>query len=154
LLVRRNRPPQMHHQIEGRMLKLPRMACRATLAALLLLAAVLVTHLPLRAAEPEQPASRLALEIQPKLVERALAELQPTAEPSGHLYFVGFAGYGPAAVFKREVVAVQELFNERFGTRGRSVALINHISTVHDVPLASAQNLERVLQYLGRLMHP
>ena len=89
---------------------------------------------------------------QSELVDRALSEVTPSSDGVRHLYFVGFAGYGAAAVFKREVVAVRELFNERFGTKGRSLALINHTSTLNDVPLASPQNLERVLQHLGRVM--
>jgi hypothetical protein len=140
---------------EGHMLKLPNTACRVSGVALVVVAALLIAHGPPLAAQPRlQPDTQVALAAQPELVDRALASLQPPADTARHLYFVGFAGYGPAAVFKREVVAVQELFNERFGTRGRSVALINHASTVGDVPLASPQNLERVLQHLGRLMDP
>ncbi len=47
---------------------------------------------------------------------------------------------------------MRQLFDERFGTRGRSLALINHRSTVNDVPLATPDNLERVLQHLGKLI--
>lgn len=91
---------------------------------------------------------------QPAMVERVLSELQPSSRGAHQLYFVGFAGYGPEAVFKREVVAVRKLFNERFGTEKRSVALINHVSTTDEFPLASAQNLERVLRHLGQIMDP
>jgi Peptidase C13 family len=130
--------------------KLLKTACRVSAAAMLVL---LLAHAPQLAAEPGQQADyQVALATQPELVDRALAELQAPQDATPHLYFVGFAGYGPAGVFKREVVAVRELFNERFGTKGRSVALINHISTMHDVPLASPQNLDRVLQHVGRLM--
>jgi hypothetical protein len=160
------------------MLKLPSTACRAGIAAALMFAGLLVGDAPSDAAErgPSQrdtPSNRqhdtranarvdrqldgnasnkAALAQQPELVARALAELQPSGDGKGHLYFVGFAGYGAAGVFKREVEAVRGLFNERFGTRGRSVALINHQSTVGDVPLASTQNLDRVLRHLGRIM--
>ncbi len=159
------------------MLKLPSTACRAGIAAALMFTGLLVCDAPSDAAEPrpsqrDAPSDRQhdtranaqvdrqldghaghkALAQQPELVERALAELQPSGDGKGHLYFVGFAGYGLAGVFKREVEAVRDLFNERFGTRGRSVALINHQSTVGDVPLASAQNLDRVLRHLGRIM--
>jgi len=89
---------------------------------------------------------------QPQLLERALAELQPTAPDRPSMYFVGFAGYGEEAVFKREVLAVRQLFDERFATRGRSVALINHRSTLADTPLANLANLEHVLARLGTLM--
>jgi hypothetical protein len=81
-----------------------------------------------------------------------LADVQPSRTGARQIFFVGFAGFGPQAVFKREVVAVQQLFHERFGTRGHSVALINHASTASDLPLASAPNLERVLAHLGGIM--
>jgi hypothetical protein len=91
---------------------------------------------------------------QPELLERALEQVQPTSNAQPHLYFLGFAGYGPQGVFKREVLAVRQLFDERFGTRGRSVALINNASTLDQVPLASTANLERALQHLGKIMDP
>jgi hypothetical protein len=88
---------------------------------------------------------------QPLLLGRALAGLRPGAvQPS--LYFVGFAGFGGQAVFKREVIAVRELFDRRFGTRGRSMALINHSSTLAEVPLASVSNLAQTLNHLGGVM--
>jgi peptidase C13-like protein len=91
---------------------------------------------------------------QPLLLEVALSTLQGTHEgESPHLYFVGFAGYGPEAVFKREVLAVRDLFDGRFGTRGRSLVLINHASTLDDIALASLANLDRALQHIGALMN-
>src|SRR5262249_40186406 len=54
---------------------------------------------------------------------------------------------------KREVLAVRQLFDERFGTRRRSLALVNHRSTVNDTPLATPDNLEQVLQHLGKLLN-
>jgi len=135
------------------MARFARATCRGGLAATAVAAVLLVG--PDRAPAAGcvlQPGIKAAQEAQPQLVECALAELQPSSPGSRQLYFVGFAGYGPEAVFKREVVAVRELFNERFGTRGRSVALINHATTVNEVPLASAQNLERVLRHLGGIM--
>jgi hypothetical protein len=90
---------------------------------------------------------------QAQLLERALARLQPSRPGRPQLYFVGFAGYGMQAVFKREVVAVRELFDAQFSTRGRSLALINHPTTLADVPLASVTNLDRALQHIGSLMN-
>jgi hypothetical protein len=90
---------------------------------------------------------------QPQLLERALAQLQPAAPGKSQLYFVGFAGFGAQAVFKREVLAVRQLFDERFGTQGRSVALVNHRSTLNDIPLANVANLTHVLDQLGKLMN-
>jgi hypothetical protein len=91
---------------------------------------------------------------QHELLRHSLAALQPAPARQPQIYFVGFAGYGRQAVFKREVLAVQQLFDDRFGTAGRSVTLVNHPSTAHDIPLASIDNLDSVLQQLGRLMDP
>jgi len=126
-------------------------ARRAGVASAAVIAALLLVLQQLSAAGSD---AEIAQRGQPASVEQALSELQPSADGSPQLYFVGFAGYGPEAVFKREVVAVRKLFNQRFGTAGRSVALINHASTVDEFPLASAQNLDRVLQHVGRIMDP
>jgi hypothetical protein len=95
---------------------------------------------------------KATLERQPQLLDRVLGQVQTEAATNPQLYFVGFAGFGSQAVFKREVIAVRQLFDERFGTKGRSVALINHRSTAAEIPLANAANLERVLQHLRGVM--
>lgn len=101
------------------------------------------------------PAADLAaaLRLQPRLLERALAPLQATrAGQPPQLFFVGFAGWGPEAVFRRETLAVRELFDARFDTKGRSLVLINHASTLGEVALASPGNLELALRRIGALM--
>ena len=89
---------------------------------------------------------------QPELLARTLAPLKATSANQRQIYFVGFAGYGRQAVFKREVLAVRQLFDDRFGTKERSVALVNHPSTVKEIPLASVGDLDGVLQHVGKLM--
>jgi Peptidase C13 family len=91
---------------------------------------------------------------QPQLLERTLQEIEPPSSDRPNLYFVGFAGFGREAVFKREVLAVQQLFDERFNTRGKSIPLINHPSTDDSVPLATLANLERTLRHVGGLLDP
>jgi hypothetical protein len=121
-------------------------------------AAVLVGSAPLAAQERGAEARpRIDIEatyyLQPQLLERALAELQRSGAGLPQLYFVGFAGYGTQAVFKREVLAVRELFDAQFSTKGRSLILVNHASTLADVPLANASNLDRALGHIGSLMN-
>jgi len=93
---------------------------------------------------------RATYDRQPQLLSGVLGGLQPASVGRPQLYFVGFAGFGGQAVFKREVLAVRQLFDERFGTQGRSLALINHESTLNDIPLATVPNLKHVLLHLGR----
>jgi hypothetical protein len=115
------------------------------------LLAVVVGWMPTTAAP--RPELQAIAARQPELLKRALGQLRaPSSQPQ--LYFVGFAGYGHQSVFKREVLAVRQIFDDRFGTTGRSLALVNHPSTVNDIPLASAPNLDVVLQHLGKLMNP
>lgn len=101
-----------------------------------------------------QRSSDAALGKQGHLLDQVLLEIEPAAPDRSNLYFVGFAGFGREAVFKREVQAVRLLFDERFATKGRSIALINHPSTIEQVPLATVANLERMLQHIGGLLDP
>jgi len=118
---------------------------------IVLFVCALLAGLPLRA--DRRPAmDGTTRHQQGQLLKQALSGLQPTTPDHARLYFVGFAGFGSQAVFKREVVAVRRLFDDRFGTAGRSVALINSESTRHEFPLANADNLDRVLRHLGTLM--
>ena len=104
-------------------------------------------------ADAQRPPEQQALtHRQSQLLERALAQLESASGNQPHIYFVGFAGYGREAVFKREVVAVRQLFDDRFGTKGRSISLINHPSTADEIALADVGNLDRALQHIGRLM--
>lgn len=91
---------------------------------------------------------------QPQLLEQALAGLEGArADQPPRLFFVGFAGYGWEAVFKREALAVRAMFDDRFGTTGSSLVLVNHPTTVDGIALASAANLDRALQHIGGLMN-
>jgi hypothetical protein len=97
--------------------------------------------------------TQVVFDRQALLLDRAFDRLLPSDAERPHLYFVGFAGYGREAVFKREVIAVRQLFDDRFGTTGRSIALINHRSTLEEFPLASVGNLASVLERLGQVMN-
>ena len=125
---------------------------RAVAVAAFSIAAVFLGWVGGIAAAPRPADPQSLSNLQPQLLERALAQLKPTSADQPHLYFVGFAGYGRQAVFKREVLAVRQLFDDRFGTKGRSLALINHSSTAKEIPLADAANLNRALAYLGGVM--
>lgn len=98
-------------------------------------------------------AERLLYE-QQALLQDVIDKVQPQRPGVSDLYLVGFGGDAGEDVFMKEVRYVQELFNRRFDTRGRSVALINNPATVEEVPLATATNLNMVLENLGEVMDP
>lgn len=68
------------------------------------------------------------------------------------LYFVGFAGDAKQDVFLREMKSVRSLFDDRFDTSSRSLALINNRATMETLPLASTHNLVATLNQVARRM--
>ena len=101
----------------GYPLRAARVVCLALVAAVLLPVAAGI-------AQDQRHDRQAELPDQQPLVERALAAVKPS-DGGGRvrrLYFVGFAAFGHQAVFKREVEEVRKLFDERFGTRERSLA--------------------------------
>ena len=106
--------------------------------------------------EDEQAKPRIDAEAvmngQPDVLSAALAPLLPPRDDRAEFYFLGMAPFASQDVFKREVAAVKALFDDRFGTVGRSLALINHRDTIGDVPLASMSNLDVALRHFGKLM--
>ncbi len=90
---------------------------------------------------------------QTALLENSLAELNTLHKRKADLFFVGFAGYATEDVFSKEVFYAQELFDERFDTRGHSISLINHLQTLDKIPLATATNLALTLKRIGKIMN-
>jgi hypothetical protein len=93
-----------------------------------------------------------ALKRQPELLGKALAGLKAGRAGQPQLFFVSFAGWASQAVFKREAFAVRDMFDAKFSTKGRSLVMVNHDSTLDEVPLASADNLDKALRHIGGLM--
>jgi hypothetical protein len=90
---------------------------------------------------------------QPEILRRKLAALRPGRAGVEEIYFVGVAGYAAEDVFRHEVSVVALLFDQRFGTAGRSIRLINNPSTTLQWPIASVTGLQRTLTRVGRLMN-
>lgn len=86
-------------------------------------------------------------------LDTALRGLLPSRRGVSDLYFVGFGSYSAQDVFMREIRSIRKLFDERFDTRDRSVALINNAATAEDIPIASRTNLSRTLHHLGSIMN-
>ncbi len=110
-----------------------------------------------RAAGPPAPPRidvEAAMYRQPDLLASTLRALKPPREDRAELYYVGMAPFAEQDVFKRESAAVKALFDSRFGTDGRSIALVNHRDSVETLPLASVTNLDTTLAHIGRLMRP
>ena len=95
------------------------------------------------------PASEEALAAQPRLLDKALTELEDQRPGVTDLYFVGFAPDAAEDVFRKDIIAARDLFDDRFDTDGRSIALINNRRTVLEAPLATVNNLRETLNEIG-----
>ena len=91
---------------------------------------------------------------QPEMLDARLQALQTQRSGTEDLYFVGFAGYALQNIFRNEIQFARALFDERFGTQGRSLMLINNLETRDELPLATSLNLERALSHIGALIDP
>jgi len=90
---------------------------------------------------------------QSAILNRDLAALKPERQGIVDVYFVGVGAYARQDVFLKETTFAKSLFDRRFDTQGRSINLINHLSTYADSPLATSTNLEETLRYIGSVMN-
>lgn len=100
----------------------------------------------------EEEAVEALLYRQVDLLDEQLRGLQQDDPDETQLYYLGIAGDGNQEVFRREVLYARELFAERFGSRKRSLVLINSRQTHERFPLATQTSLRRALQGLAQRM--
>src|SRR5262249_57616274 len=95
--------------------------------------------------EGDEEAAPLADErlfhLQGELIERSLAAIEPGRAGVREQYFVGFAPDASDEVFVRELRYVRRLFDERFATAGRSIALPTTNNALQDLPIPTVTNL-------------
>jgi hypothetical protein len=89
---------------------------------------------------------------QGRLIERALAGIASGIPGRHDAYFLGFAPDSSQDVFLHELRFVRRLFDERFGTAGRSIALASSRDALDELPIASVTNLARALGRVGEAM--
>ena len=91
---------------------------------------------------------------QPARIETAVERVRLTNPGKAGVYFVGFAGDGNPALFRREAQFASEVFGERFGSADRQVLLINDVEDHDSYPLASVTGLGQTLKLLAARMDP
>ena len=95
------------------------------------------------------PASEPVMAAQARVLDEALSALEDERANVTDLYFVGFAGDAREDVFRKDVVAAQKVMDDRWGTNGRSVLLINNPRTLLETPAATVTNLRESLNEIG-----
>ena len=98
------------------------------------------------------PAAEKFLYLEPRIARQEIAALRPHTGRHADTYFVGFAPDADQDVFMNEVEAIRRLMDHRFGTRGRSLLLINNRKTLGHYPLATVTNLRSALRHIGAVM--
>ncbi len=91
---------------------------------------------------------------QPARIAQAMARVHPAQRGKTNVYFLGFAGDGDPAVFRREAQFAKEAFGERFGSIERSALLINDVEDRDSYPLASVSGLGQALSIMALRMDP
>ena len=95
------------------------------------------------------PASEPVLAAQQKLLDDELSSLEDERPGATDLYFVGFAGDAREDVFRKDVEAARKVMDERWGTDGRSITLVNNPRTLLETPVATVTNLRETLNEVG-----
>jgi len=85
-------------------------------------------------------------------LDRQLAAVTPGHSGIINLFFIGVAGYGSQNVFMKEVDAVSELFQKRFGAADKTIRLINNRKNPNGAPLASVTSLRAALTRVAAVM--
>ena len=93
-----------------------------------------------------------ALYRQRPLLDAAIAGLEPSQRGRINLYLLAIAGDGSQEVFRREVEFVRNQFDRDFGTRGRSLALINSRNTVDAAPMATVTSIREAIKGIAARM--
>jgi hypothetical protein len=94
-----------------------------------------------------------ALLSQRQLLDQALGSIAPGRRGVIDLYLLAVAGDGTQEVFRREVEFVRAQFDERYGTRGRSIALVNSRNTYGTAPMATVLSLQETLKTIAARMN-
>jgi hypothetical protein len=108
---------------------------------------------PEEEAQPPALADERLFHEQGRLIERVLAGIAGGVPGRQDAYFVGFAPDSSQDVFLSELRFVRRLFDERFGTAGRSIALASSQDALDELPIASVTNLGRALGRVGEAMN-
>ena len=101
-------------------------------------------------ARDERQAERLLMS-QPARIDSAVGAMAPRSGDMS-LYMVGFAGVGEQKVFAGEISLAAKVIGDRFGTRSRTLLLVNDRRDLEAQPLASVTSLKLALADIGRRM--
>lgn len=110
------------------------------------------------AAETDDPISPLVAESllfdERAQIDEAVDAMSPGTGSSPAVYFVGFAGVADEHVFAEEIKLAARIVDERFGTSGHQLLLINDRRDIDTYPIATASGLAYALKAIAEKMNP
>jgi hypothetical protein len=86
-------------------------------------------------------------------IDEAVDAMRPGLD-SPAVYFVGFAGVAEQHVFAEEIKLAARIVDERFGTSGHQLLLINDHRDIDTYPIATASGLAYALKAIAEKMNP
>ncbi|HVW68227.1 MAG TPA: C13 family peptidase [Steroidobacteraceae bacterium] len=89
---------------------------------------------------------------QPARLDAAVERIAPNESGEPAVFYVGFAGDGDQAVFKREALFAESVFADHFGSGERSLELVNDVDDRDTYPLATVSGLADALKLLASRM--
>jgi hypothetical protein len=89
---------------------------------------------------------------QPARIVAAIEHLPPRQPDRANVFYVGVAGDGEQAIFKREALFAEQVFGEHFRSADRSVELINDDDDRDSYPIASVSGLQQTLKLVASRM--
>jgi hypothetical protein len=101
---------------------------------------------------PKSTLVEYALYHQADMLNEALSQLAEQNPEAIDMYFVGVAGDGNQGVFRREIDFVKTFFDEHYGTKGKSISLINSPFSYDSKPLATVTSIQQTLQAVTNKM--
>jgi hypothetical protein len=87
-------------------------------------------------------------------IDEAVDAMSPGTSSSPAVYFVGFAGVAEEHVFAEEIKLAARIADERFGTSGHQLLLINDRRDIDTYPIATASGLAYALKAIAEKMNP
>lgn len=87
-------------------------------------------------------------------IDEAVDAMHPDLGGSPAVYFVGFAGVAEEHVFAEEIKLAARVVDDRFGTAGHQLLLINDRRDIDTYPIATASGLAYALKAIAEKMNP
>ena len=102
---------------------------------------------------PADAFAETALFTQRRLLDEALDSIQPGRPGVIDMYVLAVGGDGSLEVFRREAEYVRADFDARFGTKGRSIALVNSRRSAASAPMATVLSITAALKTIAARMN-